>query len=76
MSFGEIVMSAMGGILPLLLLPPNYWPVCIFPILVFFFICRMMKRRLNGYTGDCCGALFLLSEMSFWLGAVMSIYIK
>ena len=31
---------------------------------------------LNGYTGDCCGALFLLSEMSFWLGAVMSIYIK
>ncbi|MDU1632853.1 MAG: adenosylcobinamide-GDP ribazoletransferase, partial [Bacteroides ovatus] len=27
-------------------------------------------------TGDCCGALFLLSEMSFWLGAVMSIYIK
>ena len=54
MNFGEIVMSAMGGILPLLLLPPSYWPVCIFPILVFFFICRMMKRRLNGYTGDCC----------------------
>ena len=76
MNFGEIVMSAMGGILPLLLLPPSYWPVCIFPILVFFFICRMMKRRLNGYTGDCCGALFLLSEMRFWLGAVMSIYIK
>ena len=76
MNFGEIVMSAMGGILPLLLLPPSYWPVCIFPILVFFFICRMMKRRLNGYIGDCCGALFLLSEMSFWLGAVMSIYIK
>ena len=25
MSFGEIVMSAMGGILPLLLLPPSYW---------------------------------------------------
>ena len=46
------------------------------PILVFSFICRMMKRRLNGYTGDCCGALFLLSEISFWLGAVMSIYIK
>lgn len=76
MNLGEIVMSAMGGILPLLLLPPSYWPVCIFPILVFSFICRMMKRRLNGYTGDCCGALFLLSEISFWLGAVMSIYIK
>ena len=46
MNLGEIVMSAMGGILPLLLLPPSYWPVCIFPILVFSFICRMMKRRL------------------------------
>jgi adenosylcobinamide-GDP ribazoletransferase len=34
------------------------------------------KRKIGGYTGDCCGALFLLSEMSFWLGAVMSIYIK
>lgn len=76
MNFREVVMSVIGGILPLILLPPSYWPVCIFPILVFFFTCRMMKRRLNGYTGDCCGALFLLSEMSFWLGAVMSIYIK
>ena len=34
------------------------------------------KRKIGGYTGDCCGALFLLSDMSFWLGAVMSIYIK
>ena len=76
MNFREVVMSVIGGILPLILLPPSYWPVCIFPILVFFFICRMMKRRLNGYTGDCCGALFLLSEMSFWLGSVMSIYIQ
>lgn len=71
MSVGEIAISATSGILPLLLLPPSYWPACIFPVLIFFFICRMMKRRLNGYTGDCCGALFLLSEIGFWLGAVI-----
>jgi adenosylcobinamide-GDP ribazoletransferase len=26
-----------------------------------------MKRRLGGYTGDCCGATFLLSELAFYL---------
>jgi adenosylcobinamide-GDP ribazoletransferase len=25
-----------------------------------------MKRRIGGYTGDCCGATFLLCELSFW----------
>lgn len=73
MNFREVVTSIISGTLTLILFPLSYWPAYLFPILVFFFICRMMKRRLNGYTGDCCGALFLLSEMSFWLGAVLSI---
>ena len=30
-----------------------------------------MKRRLQGYTGDCCGALFLLCELSFYLSIVI-----
>lgn len=25
-----------------------------------------MKRKLQGYTGDCCGAMFLLCELSFY----------
>ncbi len=29
-----------------------------------------MRRRLQGYTGDCCGAVFLLCELSFHLSAV------
>lgn len=62
-------MSAMGGILPLLLLPPSYWPVCIFPILVFFFICRMMKRRLNGYTGDWLRCIISPKRNEFLAGS-------
>jgi adenosylcobinamide-GDP ribazoletransferase len=27
----------------------------------------MMLRKIKGYTGDCCGALFLLIELSFYL---------
>jgi adenosylcobinamide-GDP ribazoletransferase len=26
-----------------------------------------MNRKIQGYTGDCCGALFLLTELSFYL---------
>ena len=27
----------------------------------------MIKNRLQGYTGDCCGALFLLTELSIYI---------
>ena len=33
-----------------------------------------MKHRLQGYTGDCCGATFLLCELSFYLGAAILLY--
>lgn len=74
----EIIMSIIGGVLPILLLlvvfRGNYWPACLFPVIVFLFIFRILKRRLNGYTGDCCGAMFLLCELSFWLGTLICHY--
>lgn len=50
------------------LLPIKYWPVCIFPFIVLLLFVRKMKHKIGGYTGDCCGALFLLSELAFYLG--------
>ena len=41
------------------------------PVGVFFLLILLFKRRLNGYTGDCCGALFLLTELSFRLMAAI-----
>jgi adenosylcobinamide-GDP ribazoletransferase len=35
-----------------------------FSAAVFFLL---MKRKIGGYTGDCCGAVCLLSEMVFHL---------
>ena len=37
------------------------------PTLVFYLLYLLMHRRINGYTGDCCGAVFLLTELTFYL---------
>jgi len=61
------------GILPLALLLYACngllrWDVVVFiPGLVMYFLYLFIWRRLRGYTGDCCGALFLLIELSFYI---------
>lgn len=37
------------------------------PFVVEYLLMRWMRSRLGGYTGDCCGALFLLCELSLYL---------
>ena len=37
------------------------------PALVFYLLYLLIHRRINGYTGDCCGAVFLLTELTFYL---------
>ncbi len=48
-------------------LPTLYLVAIISPIIVFIFFTNFLKKRIGGYTGDCCGALFLLSEICFLL---------
>ena len=58
--------SARGGIL-------IHWEYLVFaPCLVMYFLYRLIWHRLQGYTGDCCGALFLLIELAFYLSVVAS----
>jgi adenosylcobinamide-GDP ribazoletransferase len=33
-----------------------------------FFLARMFRRRIGGYTGDCLGAVQQLSEVVIYLG--------
>ena len=69
----ERVINLMGGLLPAwLLLPSHLWICCIAPIALFVLLVRLMKRRLQGYTGDCCGATFLLCELAFYLCFISS----
>ena len=39
------------------------------PAIVMYFLYMLIWRRLHGYTGDCCGALFLLTELATLLVA-------
>lgn len=73
MSVGAGVSLFFQGILPvaLLLYMCNGclgWDLTIFiPGLVMYFLYLFIWRRLRGYTGDCCGAMFLMIELSFYL---------
>jgi adenosylcobinamide-GDP ribazoletransferase len=67
-----LIISAIFGVLPLLLLI-NYklWLAVLFPLLTFTVLICLMKGKIQGYTGDCCGAVFLLCELSFYTGIVI-----
>jgi len=86
---GEKLMSAVFGLLPftvLLILPLMFSSVpfslhilllllpLTLPVLLCALLFGMMKRRINGYTGDCCGATFLLAELVGYMGLLGVIY--
>ena len=37
------------------------------PNSVMVWLVQYMRRRIGGYTGDCCGATFLLCELSYFI---------
>ena len=70
MSRSELSVSLIVGLLPIaVLIPVRMWPASLLPLLAIILLCLLMKRRLQGYTGDCCGAVFLLCELSFYIGS-------
>lgn len=44
------------------------WHLVVFiPCIVMYFMYMLIWKRIKGYTGDCCGALFLVVELSVYL---------
>ncbi len=41
------------------------------PIAVFILLLLLCRKKTGGYTGDCCGAIFLLTELTFRLMAAI-----
>ena len=62
------VSLAIQGLLPMtgfLFLTRLPWTMIIFlPCLVMYFLYLLIRQRLQGYTGDCCGAVCLLVELT------------
>lgn len=72
MKWSELLFAFICGALPFLLfLPIKIWLATLFPLLTFFLLYRLIKSRLQGYSGDCCGATFLLCELSFYIGSLI-----
>ena len=75
MSVKAGIILFVQGILPLALLlyatgGTLRWDLLIFiPCIVMYFMYLLIWHRLKGYTGDCCGAMFLITELSFYLCA-------
>lgn len=68
----EYTISLLSGIIPLTVLPAYFYIAAIlFPVSTWYIMTTLMKRKIGGYTGDCCGAIFLLCELSFIIGIVM-----
>ena len=75
MTLTEFIVGLVGGGLPLLfMLPAGLWWACLYPPVIFLLLCGWMKQRIGGYTGDCCGAVFLLCELSFYIGVTLLIW--
>jgi len=59
------------GLLPMVLMiwltGVSWYLVIAVPALVMYFLYMLMLRKINGYTGDCCGAVCLLVELAVYL---------
>lgn len=66
------ITALIVGILPVILFLQSYfWLAIILPVIIFCILVVLMKKKIGGYTGDCCGATFLLCELSFYLGVLI-----
>lgn len=76
MTAAHFLINLISGCLPLIPLLV-YFPYAslavIFPLLSILFLVFYMKHRIGGYTGDCCGASFLICEVSMIFGIVLSL---
>lgn len=70
-SMGATASLAVQGLLPsiplLLFTEVTWWLAVLAPILIVAFLFLFVWRKLHGYTGDCCGAVCLMAELSFYL---------
>lgn len=68
----SLALQGLLPSLPLILFTNTVWWLAVLaPILTVTFLFVLIWRQLHGYTGDCCGAVCLLSELSFYLAVLL-----
>lgn len=74
------ISMAIQGLLPLCIYlyvfrnTVDFQYIVFAPCLLMYFLYLFILKRIKGYTGDCCGALFLLSELAVYLSVSYCCY--
>lgn len=68
---GEMVFSTVTALLPFVFLPWPFFLTILPAILVAYRMARYFKKWINGYTGDCLGAIQQVSELAFYLSFIL-----
>lgn len=77
-SIPSAISLSVQGLLPVVIfiyfigIPSNWQWMILIPCLVMYFLYLLIWRKLRGYTGDCCGAMCLLIELSIYLSMTAS----
>ena len=76
MKLGELLLCFFFGLAPALvitlalgLLPLRLLLLLPIPLVAMLLLALLMRSKIQGYTGDCCGATFLICELVFYLSA-------
>ena len=79
MTLGELILCFFFGLAPAFILtlalhwmPVSFLWLLLVPLGVMLLLTLLMRRKIQGYTGDCCGAAFLLCELSFYLSILIA----
>lgn len=74
MTIPQIMLNIFPGVIPVTaaaLYCPLFPLAALLPATASCILISMMRRRIGGYTGDCCGACCLICEVSALAGAAV-----
>jgi cobalamin 5''-phosphate synthase/cobalamin synthase len=73
LSVWKLAIAFATGTLPLIYcMETSYFPIILIPAVTMLFVLFLAKKKIQGYTGDICGATALLCELSFYLGILLT----
>lgn len=67
MVFGLLPITALWCLLDTGFSYTTLLTLLFFPAATAFILFSFMRRRIGGYSGDCCGATFIITEIVFYL---------
>lgn len=80
MDIRAVISLLFQGLLPMSLMlwstGIQWYVVVLVPCIVMSFLYILIKRKIGGYTGDCCGAVCLLVELSIYLVISSLLFVK